>query len=127
MPDKYMTLTRPYPRGGVIHPVGRVLRVSEAIAGSIEDGQWGREATADEVEQAFPSAPKASEEAAVVASPAQVDAATVIDATDAARALADASSLDLLPYAGKGTGTGGRITKGDVEGWLEPPQTEPQA
>lgn len=38
---------------------------------------------------------------------------TIIDATDAARALAGEHGLDLATV--QGTGSGGRITKGDVE------------
>jgi pyruvate/2-oxoglutarate dehydrogenase complex dihydrolipoamide acyltransferase (E2) component len=40
-----------------------------------------------------------------------------IDATDAARRLAEARGLDLTRYAGLGTGKGGRIIHRDVEGW----------
>lgn len=46
-----------------------------------------------------------------------INALSVIDATDAAAALADEHGLDL--HAIKGSGVGGRILKGDVESVLE--------
>lgn len=45
------------------------------------------------------------------------DAAAAVDATDGARALAAEEGVDLRPYAGQGSGPGGRIWKEDVERW----------
>lgn len=40
-----------------------------------------------------------------------------VDATPAALALAREAGLDLTPYAGAGSGKGGRIGVADVRGW----------
>lgn len=49
--------------------------------------------------------------------PPYAEAVVSVDATPAALALARDAGLDLAPYAGRGTGKGGRITVGDVRGW----------
>jgi pyruvate/2-oxoglutarate dehydrogenase complex dihydrolipoamide acyltransferase (E2) component len=103
--DKYMTVVRNYPRGNATYGPGRVLLLSAAAAAAMVDGQWGRPSTEEEIAQARGGGRAARVQAADV------------DATDGARALAEAAGLDLLPYAGKGTGKEGRIVKADVEQW----------
>lgn len=102
---------RPYPRGGIIHEVGKQISlpdyaVSDATAGT---RPFVRVLEAEEV---------------------QLDAD--FDATEGALDLARALNFDLTPYKGQGSGGEGRIHKPDVERWAkeagvvpaEPPAAE---
>lgn len=106
---RYMLMTRRYPRGGTYHPEGAVVPMEDRVAEAAADGGFGRPATAEEIEAAGFDPPEED--------PPRPD----VDATEGAWDAADAHGFDLTPYAGKGSGQGGRITKPDVEAWLTSP------
>ncbi|MEW5926217.1 MAG: hypothetical protein AB1941_01900 [Gemmatimonadota bacterium] len=111
---RYMTVTRPYPRGDRRIPAGRTIAVATAVAVAMLDARppFGREATPEEV------------------TAAGLEPEVEIDATEGALELARSHAYDLAPHVGKGSGADGRITKGDVVGWIEAratAQAEPSA
>lgn len=89
-------VTRPYPRGGTIHPVGSRIAVPEhAVSDAVAARPpFVRVLQADEV---------------------RLDAD--FDATEGALDLARSIGLDLSAYAGRGSGEDGRIQKPDVTEW----------
>jgi len=90
-----MVVTRRYPRGGKAYSPGETVTVPNYAAVAMEDANppYGRRVDPNE--------------------------GIEIDGTEPALELAEAHDFDLRPYAGHGSGPGGRIYKEDVEQWLD--------
>lgn len=99
--------------GGIRYPAGATVPVTEIIAYVLQEGETAPAEVAPAEAQA--SAPAAApEETGPAGDGVQADAA---GATPLARRVAEAEGVDLAAVAG--TGTGGKVTREDVERYVE--------
>jgi pyruvate/2-oxoglutarate dehydrogenase complex dihydrolipoamide acyltransferase (E2) component len=104
----------------LVHRDGRRVEMPASAAGTYLDSKWGCEFASEDDKSLYEGWLSGADDAAGDGAgeeagngEAEAPAADSVQASDAARALAEEHGIDLATV--EGTGSGGNITKGDIQ------------
>jgi 2-oxoglutarate dehydrogenase E2 component (dihydrolipoamide succinyltransferase) len=112
----------PSPEAGtltaILVPEGETVEINTVVA-TIAAGQRAEEKQADSGKPSPAAAPRPKADAASAAPPARTPESEDIPSSPLVRRLASEHAIDLAALEGKGTGSGGRITRRDILSYIE--------